>query len=223
MKRTILAALAASTCLLAAVPASAAIIWTDWTSQGAGTVGGTVGGVGVTYTGSYAFTQLTGGTNYWSPWPVAGEQPTGTDIIALNLGGTKTITFASAVSDVYFALNSWNVPAVTGGPSTTSFDKPYSLIGVGCGYWGCGSLLSPTATTFQSNGSNEIHGIIKFAGPITSLTFTDGGDEFWHGFTIGIGSAAAVPEPATWAMMIGGFGVIGAALRRRRRAGLATA
>ena len=29
---------------------------------------------------------------------------------------------------------------------------------------------------------------------------------------------AAVPEPATWAMMIGGFGVIGASLRRRRRA-----
>jgi hypothetical protein len=28
----------------------------------------------------------------------------------------------------------------------------------------------------------------------------------------------AVPEPATWAMMIGGFGLIGAAARRRRRA-----
>lgn len=29
-------------------------------------------------------------------------------------------------------------------------------------------------------------------------------------------AAAAVPEPAAWAMMIGGFGMIGAALRRRR-------
>ena len=28
----------------------------------------------------------------------------------------------------------------------------------------------------------------------------------------------AVPEPASWAMMVGGFGVMGAALRRRRRA-----
>lgn len=28
---------------------------------------------------------------------------------------------------------------------------------------------------------------------------------------------ASVPEPATWAMMIGGFGMIGAALRRRAR------
>ena len=30
-------------------------------------------------------------------------------------------------------------------------------------------------------------------------------------------SIAAIPEPATWAMMILGFGVIGGALRRRRR------
>jgi hypothetical protein len=29
-------------------------------------------------------------------------------------------------------------------------------------------------------------------------------------------SAAAVPEAATWAMMLGGFGMIGAAMRRRR-------
>lgn len=31
-----------------------------------------------------------------------------------------------------------------------------------------------------------------------------------------VASAAAVPEPATWAMMIAGFGAVGAAMRRRR-------
>ncbi|GAA0487365.1 hypothetical protein GCM10009096_32800 [Parasphingorhabdus litoris] len=30
-------------------------------------------------------------------------------------------------------------------------------------------------------------------------------------------AAPAVPEPATWAMMIGGFGLVGGALRRRRK------
>jgi choice-of-anchor C domain-containing protein len=34
-------------------------------------------------------------------------------------------------------------------------------------------------------------------------------------------SIAAVPEPASWAMMIGGFGLLGAALRRRERTGIA--
>ncbi len=34
--------------------------------------------------------------------------------------------------------------------------------------------------------------------------------------TVTLGAAGAVPEPATWAMMIGGFGLAGAAMRRRR-------
>ena len=33
----------------------------------------------------------------------------------------------------------------------------------------------------------------------------------------------AVPEPATWALMIGGFGLVGGALRRQRRSGFASA
>lgn len=37
-------------------------------------------------------------------------------------------------------------------------------------------------------------------------------------FRLSASVAAAVPEPATWAMMIGGFGVVGGALRRRRSA-----
>ncbi|TFU00442.1 PEP-CTERM sorting domain-containing protein [Polymorphobacter arshaanensis] len=36
-------------------------------------------------------------------------------------------------------------------------------------------------------------------------------DGFEHGYLL-----TAVPEPASWAMMIGGFGMIGGALRRRR-------
>lgn len=35
-------------------------------------------------------------------------------------------------------------------------------------------------------------------------------------FSLSIGAAGAVPEPATWAMMIFGFGLTGAAMRRRK-------
>ena len=35
--------------------------------------------------------------------------------------------------------------------------------------------------------------------------------------TVTISAVGAVPEPATWAMMLLGFGVVGFALRRRRR------
>jgi hypothetical protein len=37
------------------------------------------------------------------------------------------------------------------------------------------------------------------------------------------GTIAAVPEPASWAMMVGGFGVVGAAVRRRQRTAVAFA
>ena len=36
-------------------------------------------------------------------------------------------------------------------------------------------------------------------------------------------AVSAIPEPATWAMMITGFGLLGATMRRRRKLGLATA
>ena len=46
------------------------------------------------------------------------------------------------------------------------------------------------------------------------LTATNGGNA--GVFFDNISVSTAVPEPATWAMMIMGFGVAGALLRRRR-------
>ena len=36
------------------------------------------------------------------------------------------------------------------------------------------------------------------------------------GTDIGIGPGPGVPEPASWALMIAGFGMVGTALRRRK-------
>ena len=44
------------------------------------------------------------------------------------------------------------------------------------------------------------------------------GDDFTFDKPVGYqdGGAGAVPEPATWEMLIAGFGLVGAAARRRR-------
>ncbi len=56
-----------------------------------------------------------------------------------------------------------------------------------------------------------------FSVPDSSFADSQGafGDQ---GFALVNFSIAAVPEPATWAMMLIGFGVIGTSLRRRRKA-----
>jgi hypothetical protein len=62
------------------------------------------------------------------------------------------------------------------------------------------------------------------AGTFTNLP--DGQQMLGDNFTVNanvFSASAAVPEPATWAIMILGFGLAGAAVRRRRTAGLAQA
>lgn len=65
--------------------------------------------------------------------------------------------------------------------------------------------------------------ITSLPGAITSLTArtTDVAPSFTG--ILGGATATAVPEPASWAMMIGGVAIVGAAARRRRRKGMAAA
>ena len=215
------AALAGAT-MASGAAAQVTVNWADLTqtnntSTASGTIAVGANQVGVTIAGSgFQFVQTNGGTNYWTegnPAPYTGgivdNAPPTSDIVALNRGGLKTITFSEAVSDVYLALVSWNGNAGT-------FDQPFEVISQGCGYWGCGTFTNVTPTSFTANG--ELHGVIRFTGTFSSVSFTDR-DEGWHGIQVGIAGLAppvqGVPEPATWAMMIAGFGMVGAAMRRR--------
>jgi hypothetical protein len=79
--------------------------------------------------------------------------------------------------------------------------------------------LSPTGQ-FESGSINNQ--------PVTSGTQTlvvtgkSGGNGSFAG-TISFEVASGVPEPAAWALMIVGFGGMGAALRRRRQTGFSAA
>ena len=192
------------------------VAWTDWQSASAGTATGTIaapgGAVGVTHTGGYSFVQTASGIPYWDTGTYNGaiNKPPGIDIVALNAGGIKLISFDKAVVDPYIALMSWN-------GNTVEFSAPFTVESNGPGYWGSGTpILNGSSTGFF--GAGEVHAIIRFSGTFNSISFTDTSED-WHGYTVGIGDVAgAIPEPATWGMMIAGFGLVGASLRRRRLA-----
>ena len=69
------------------------------------------------------------------------------------------------------------------------------------------SGISYISIEFQNSAGNEEYGYASLDpnGGLESITYQP------------YSASSAVPEPASWAMLIGGFGVVGAAKRRRRR------
>jgi hypothetical protein len=208
----LVAALLAGSAVAGGAHAAPAIYWTDWTSVDpvSGSIAAPAGTIGVTFAGAYSFVQTGTGFPYWSFGNYNGDynQPPAIDIVGLVTGGAKTISFDKAVVDPYLALMSWNT-------NTVSFSAPFTVVSNGRGYWGSGTpILNGNSTGFF--GAGEVHAILQFHGTFTSLSFTDT-FENWHGFTVGVADVApGVPEPAAWALMIAGFGMVGFAARRRR-------
>lgn len=83
--------------------------------------------------------------------------------------------------------------------------------------------LADLASSATKSGSVFFFGMIDTAHPITgfSITNTTSSDIFaFDNFTIGdapqVITPPAVPEPASWAMMLAGFGLAGSMMRRSR-------
>ncbi len=184
------------------------VSWTDWTSSpDSFSASGNIGLISVGYvgTGTHSFVTTGAGTNYWTepslpPAYTDGtvdNAPPASDIIALNQGGTVTITFSSPVANPYIGLVSWN-------SNTADFGVPIVIDTFGPGFWGNGTpILNGSGTGFF--GSGEVHGVIQLPGVFTSITFTHT-DENWHGFTVGV----PILEPEAYAMLLAGFVFLGA-------------
>lgn len=155
--------------------------------------------------------------------------------------GTSTAAAAPANDSSNYFYTSPAIPSGSGVGTLSSLVDLYSI----SFYWGSvdnynsvdvlgaggATLLSITGTEFSAaNGDrsdpNTNQRIYIFGGtttaPITGLRFHATGVAFEiddvAGRLASDGAPSTVPEPATWALMIGGFGMVGVGARRRRNA-----
>jgi hypothetical protein len=125
----------------------------------------------------------------------------GRDFLAFNgefSALTEQVTFASAIQSFNIYLGGGNATAF----NLSAFDANGLLVGTSSvlkdlkNY----SLLSVSAANIRS---------VQFSGDGTTFVADD------LSFTTAV--AAAVPEPATWGMMILGVGLVGGVMRRRQK------
>lgn len=193
--------------------------WTNWTSSAPGSISGnfTQGGqtINVTYTGSAS------GVDYSSyfynvPGSFTNAEVTntpGTNGTLLMTGGTSEINafhFSQAVIDPIIDLFSVGQGGV---PVTFNFlnDATFSILNQGAGNWG-GGLLTQNGNSVTGWEGN---GLLQFHGTYTDIYFTTPDYENYYGATVG--AINAVPEPATYALILGGLGLVGWTTRRRKQ------
>jgi hypothetical protein len=214
--------------LAAMLPLEAApVFWTDWISGTAGASGSASGVidfgggniVNVDYTGEMVFIQTNGGTNYWIPSaPYISAQvdnaPPDSDIVALSSATSKTLTFSMPIDNLFFAVVSLN-------GNGYQFDQDFEVVSFGPGYWGNGTLTKQDLGNgqFQLNGTGEPHGVIRFTGAVSSITWTSLTNEVWNGFTVGTYGLALsdIPEPTTLGAGLIAVALMGLAWNQRRQ------
>ncbi len=125
-------------------------------------------------------------------------------VTGLTLGASYLLNFI--MSSEFTANDSLNV-SVNGGPKTLFTGVPYNPSGFNGGYWSDNWVAKSynfTATsgteTVQFDTINVPTGAYEVGLDNVSLEAVSG----------------AVPEPASWALMLTGFGLAGVAMRRRR-------
>jgi hypothetical protein len=200
MKKLALAALMAGTAMAAGSTAHAATT-IDFTAMPMYTPVASFSGVTVSLYGGNASGTAVIGTfdEALLGNSTTGEYPTSQGIL---------FGFSSAVSSLSFTFNNFGDNDDLGMPS---FLRAFA------------GAVETDYQNLSTSACQEDLCTINVAGSNITRLYVDNGTEGLDNWHFGIGqmsfetaSTGAVPEPASWAMMIAGFGIAGAAMRRRQ-------
>lgn len=199
--RKLMFGLAVAVAAFASAPAAAATFFENfdkypanvpWSGSGVWTTGNSVDLVA---SGTYNLTCVGGAGN------------------CVDLSGDRPGTLSTSI---FLAPGSYQLAFLATGNQLDSFYGPYpqSSINYSIGLLsGSTGLLTNTSTAFQSYGG--LFTITTGGSYLLTFSQAPGGDPY-RGSIIDNVSISAVPEPATWGMMLLGFGLMGFGLRRRR-------
>jgi len=112
----------------------------------------------------------------------------------------------------------FTIPFLNGvgsGSLSTSFSSPVNHLTISQLFIN-GTLYAVPGTS--SGQSVTVGGIPIFAGMLNTIRVVGMSGPQGGSYSGTATFSASVPEPATWGMMLGGFAIVGAALRARRRA-----
>jgi hypothetical protein len=128
-------------------------------------------------------------------------------------GGASSFVVAWNTGDIRFQNNpGYGFNELNVLPVSLSTDKWYRAEVV----FGAGAI---TGNLYDSDGVTLLHSLVA-----SGLTGGASGGVAVRGFggvQYDLISTSVVPEPATWAMLIAGFGLVGSAMRRRRAVAIA--
>ncbi|SHN43165.1 PEP-CTERM protein-sorting domain-containing protein [Duganella sacchari] len=190
------------------------VSWTAWDNASTGSFAYGAQTITVTYTGdnigmdpsAYIYDVPSSFTN------AEVTNTPGSNGTILMVGGAQTVNhfhFSAPVVDPYLVMFSVGQGGL---PVSFQFQNgSFSILAQGTGHWGGGSLTQSGMTVTGLEGN----GLLKFQGTYTDISFITPNGEYYYGATVG-GLTAAVPEPATYAMLLAGLALAGVAARRRK-------
>lgn len=197
--------------------------WVNWSSATTSSATGTAGSQTVTFTGPINPAAVTNDSFTWAPAIYSVDAPDSTttihpDIIYLDTNATRTISWTTPVSVLYFATWSMGRAGQTLDYSLGGGVNAALVTGGSNGFSGGSAITVPNATTIRgTEGSGVVALTLAGGGTFSSFTFTPGANEFYHGIQVGFAPpvVSQIPEPGT--MGLAGVALMAVWAARRKK------